>query len=367
MCTDIEKAFLQVQLSKDDRDYTRFLWLANPCDPNSELITYRFRVILFGAVCSPFMLNAILLFHLSQYSSTTAKDMLENLYVDNIITGRESDEAAVCYYSTARTIMSEANFNLRSWASNNNKLKEQVKEDGTGAESGPVNVLGLQWDTTNDTISLTLKSPIPTHHTLVTKREVLRESSKIFDPIGVLSPVTVRAKILIQKLWQQDIDWDEPLNNAAEQEWLSIATDIQDAITTSIPRQYLAIDNPTRQAVQLHIFADASPKAYGAVAFICLDNLVSFVMAKSRVAPLKQLSLPKLELMAALIAARLSKFIREALQSLDITPYLWADSQIVLYWLQSSKHINAFVTHRVTETQQLTRRTLYYHRPPPQL
>ena len=175
-----------------------------------------------------------------------------------------------------------------------------------------------------------------------------------YSTLLVFYLVTVRTKILIQRLWQQHIDWDEPLNNAAEQEWLSIATDIQDAITTSIPRQYLAIDNPRRQAVQLHIFADSSPKAYGAVAFICVANLVSFVMAKSRVAPLKQLSLPKLELMAALIAARLSKFIREALQSLDITPYLWADSQIVLYWLQSSKHINAFVTHRVTEIQQLT-------------
>ena len=68
----------------------------------------------------------------------------------------------------------------------------------------------------------------------MTKREVLRESSKILDPIGVLSLVTVRAKILIQRLWQQDIDWDEPLSNAAEQGWLSIATDIQDDITTSI-------------------------------------------------------------------------------------------------------------------------------------
>ena len=87
-------------------------------------------------------------------------------------------------------------------------MKEQVNKDGMGAEPGPV---GLQWDITNDTTSLTLKSPIPTHQTLLTKREEFCESSKIFDPIGVLSPVTVRTEILIQKLWQQDIHWDEPL------------------------------------------------------------------------------------------------------------------------------------------------------------
>ena len=355
MCTDIEKAFLHVHLNEEDRDFTRFLWLRNPSDPESELITFRFRVVLFGAVCSPFILNATLLYHISQYTSATSKDMLENLYVDNIITGCESEETAITYYQTARAIMKDANFNLRSWASNSHRLVEQMHNDKTAAEPGPINVLGLQWDTTNDTMSLTLKIPIPTRHTLVTKREVLHESSKVFDPIGILSPVTVRAKILIQKLWQQDIDWDEPLNKAAEEEWLSIAADIQDAINLlSITRRYFHALNLSGQTVKLHVFADASPRAYGAVAFICGDDQVSFVMAKSRVAPLKQLSLPRLELMAALTAARLSKFIRDALHSLNIITHLWADSQIVLHWLQSNKNLNSFVHHRVSEIHQLT-------------
>ena len=134
----------------------------------------------------------------------------------------------------------------------------------------------------------------------------------------------MKAKILIQKLWQQDIDWDELLIKAAEEEWLSIAADIQDAInTSSIIRQCFCAHNLTRPTVKLHVFADASPRANGAVAFICADNRVSFVMAKSRVTPLKQLSLPQLELMAGLTAARLSNFIRDAVQSLNITPYLW--------------------------------------------
>ena len=186
MCTDIEKAFLHVHLHKEDRDYIRFLWLSDSSNPDSELITF---IVLFGAVCTPFMLNATLLFHLSQYTSTTSKDMLENLYVNNIVTGCRSEETAVTYsyYHTATTIMKEANFNLRSWASNSSHLVEQANKDKTAAESSTVNILGLQWDTTNDTMSLTLRSPIPKHHTLVTKREVLRELSKVFDPIGILS------------------------------------------------------------------------------------------------------------------------------------------------------------------------------------
>ena len=110
-----------------------------------------------------------LLFHLSQYATDTSKDMLKNLYVDNIMTGCDSEEATVAYYSMARAIMSDANFNLRSLASNSHNLMEQAKKDGTAAEPGPINALGLQWDTANDTISLTMKNLILTHHTLVTK------------------------------------------------------------------------------------------------------------------------------------------------------------------------------------------------------
>lgn len=142
MCADMEKAFIHVQLNKDDCDYTQFQWLANPSDPNSELVTYRFRVVLFETVWSLFMFNTTLLFHLSQYSSTTAKGMLENVHVDNIKIGCESDEAAVCYYSTARMIMSEANLTLEAgnqimsnWRNKWTKMawvQNQVQSDYSG-------------------------------------------------------------------------------------------------------------------------------------------------------------------------------------------------------------------------------------------
>ena len=313
ICTDIEKAFLHVRLHEDDRDWTRFLWLTDPLDPESEFQAYRFRVVLFGTVCSPFMLNAILHCHLSQYRSTIAQDMLANLYVDNIVTGCDSEEDAMLYYNTARSVMKEAQFNLRSWASSSHKLHKLASQDHVADSNHMVNVLGLQWNTQNETISLLSKFPIPVATTLVTKREVLRESSKVFDPLGLLSPVTIKAKVFMQTLWQHNVDWDEPLCEGDQQEWLDIARDIQEAMSLTIPRQYIPYNNPMKGLSELHIFADASPIAYGAVAFLCMGRETSFIMARSRVAPLKQLTLPKLELMAALTAARLSSFLMTAL------------------------------------------------------
>ena len=321
ICTDIEKAFLHIQLHEDDRDWTIFLWLSNPQDPDSEFVTYRFRVVLFGAVCSPLMLNAALHCHLAQYNSPTAKHILANLYVDNIVSGCPSDSDAIRYYSKARSIMTDAHLNLRSWASNSPQLMDQANRDKVVDTNNPVNVLGLQWNTQVDTLSLTSKSSIPSITSLITKRDILKESSKVFDPLGLLSPVTVRAKIFIQLLWQCNIDWDEPLSDEDQQQWFEIAENIQEAKSLYIPRQYFPTVGASEQPDRLHIFADASLNAYGAVAFLCSGNSTSFVMAKSRVAPIKPLTLPKLELMGALTAARLRSFIVQALHPHNLSTH----------------------------------------------
>ena len=322
---------------KDDRDWTRFLWLNNPLDPDGELQTYRFKVVLFGAVCSPFMLNAVLHNHLSKYRSNAAHDMPLNLYVDNIVTGCQSADETIQYYHSARSIMKEAHFNLRSWASNSRDIVDLASKDRVTDNSNPVNVLGLRWETQTDVLSLTTKSPLPATTSLVTKRDVLRESSKVYDPLGMLSPVMIKAKLFIQTLWQCNVEWDEPLSEEVQQQWLCIAQDMQEALSLTVPRQYFPNITAISKPLQLHVFADASPLAYGAVAFLCREQVVSFVMAKARVAPLKQLTLPKLELMAALTAARLCSFISGALKSLTCSIHLWADSQIVLHWLRGEK------------------------------
>ena len=124
--TDIEKAFLHVQLHKDDQDFTHFLWLSNTDDPESEFEVYRFKVVPFGLASSPFMLNATLHLHLKRENLETADDMLQNLYVDNLISGSTTGESIMQYFKKARIIMSEANFNLKSWSFNSPKLQARI-------------------------------------------------------------------------------------------------------------------------------------------------------------------------------------------------------------------------------------------------
>ena len=298
--TDIEKAFLHVKLDKADIDYTRFLWLSDITKPTGELATYRFKVVPFGTTSSPFMLNATLDLHLSKFSSPVASDMKANLYVDNLLSGCNSEDEVIDYYEQARHIMGEARFNLRSWSTNSCRLRSIITQDNTNDPNTTVNVLGLRWDTLTDSISFTPRHFISlTSTSLVTKREILRDSAQIYDPLGLLAPVTVKAKILVQAMWKQKIDWDEPLDQELTKEWSIIAEDIKEATIITYPRPYFVPHHQLSSATQLHVFVDASLRAYGAVVYLRQSNSISLVMSRSRVTPTKSITLPRLELMAA--------------------------------------------------------------------
>ncbi len=348
--TDIEKAFLHINLHEEDRDCTRFFWLKNLADPKSEFVVYRFKSVLFGAVSSPFILYATLYHHLRHCNTPLSNDIQSNLYVDNIVSGCETETQTVEYYSNARIIMSSASFNLRAWVSNSQQLSTTAQQHRVADTSIPANVLGIHWNPTTDKLSFIPKE-MASMITLTTKREVLQESSKVFDPIGLTAPVTIRSKLLMQKLWQRHTEWDEPLDNELHKEWQGIVNDIKQLPHFTITRSYFTTTFDTH-SVELHLFADASVKAYGSVAFLLLQQQTSFVMAKSRVAPLKQCTLPRLELMAALVAARLAKFIISSLKLQRAPTFIWTDSQIVLYWIRSSKKLPQFVSHRVAEINQ---------------
>ena len=132
--------------------------------------------------------------------------------MDNILSGYSTEDEAVAYYNEARATLSAANFNVRSWASNSNQLSVAARKDQVADGSERVNVLRLVWNTTDDTLSLTQKS-LDIDHSPLSKHQVLQQSSKSFDPLGIASPVTIQAKLLVQTLWQKKISWDKPLSS----------------------------------------------------------------------------------------------------------------------------------------------------------
>jgi len=186
----------------------------------------------------------------------------------------------------------------------------------------------------------------------ITKREILRWSSTIFDPLGLISPVTISAKLFLQQLWQGHIGWDTVLDDNLCTRWKVIADAITAVITLLFPHKYnCSLLSPH---VVLHVFADASLKACGAVAYIQQDKGLSLlVMSKSRTATLKQFTLPRLELKAAVLATKLSSFVKTSL-NLDCAVQLWSDSQIVLHWIASHKQLQPFVNRRIEETHSIS-------------
>ena len=148
------------------------------------------------------MLNATLQHLLNADDSPVARDIQHNLYMDSIISGSTNEDSAAQYYHKARQIMSNANFNLRSWASNSTIIMSVVQHDNVTHSRAMVNVVGLLWDTTGDTLTLNPKEFTSVHHSLLTKREVLEDMSKIFDPLGIVAPVTIMGKLFMQELWQ---------------------------------------------------------------------------------------------------------------------------------------------------------------------
>lgn len=229
--------------------------------------------------------------------------------------------------------------NLRQWTSSDDTINKMASQDGASAEA-VTKVLGLVWNSNTDTLSLSLDKLIQEIQALqsITKRSVLSLSSKLFDPLGFVEPVSAKGKIMMQELWKMKMPRDTELPQNYREKWLKWPSEIKELTFLSIPRQYLTNDN---EEAQLHIFCDSSQLAYGAVAYLrgTTTNTFSFVMSKSKVAPLKQHTLPRLELLAALMGTELCEFLSQTLQpKLTITGYyMWSDSQIVLAWIKSSK------------------------------
>ena len=188
--------------------------------------------------------------------------------------------------------------------------------------------MGLRWNVKDDKVGFGYKPELSDSR--LTKREILRKSAKIYDPLGLLSPATIRSKLFLQDSWSRKLTWDQKIPSEIRTEWLNIDDDLNKCSIVSFPRRFFNQNTNSGEKPNLHVFTDASKSAYGACAYLVKGTESTFVMAKNHVAPLKQLTIPQLELMGALIGGRLASHILSSLQTVEKC-ILWSDSQIVLH------------------------------------
>lgn len=352
---DIEKAFLQIGLQPSQRDVTRFIWMKDCSQAridSNNIQEYRFCRVPFGVISSPFLLGATIESNLELYDSNFAMKLKDDIYVDNLITGTNNVVEAIHLYHEAKSIFKEASMNLREWTSNNYQVNQFIEnEDRAIGES--VKVLGHTWTVESDSISLK-KSNIVLESRHFTKRSVLTELASVFDPLGLFSPVLLRGKLFLQALWNKRLEWDDAICNEDLVVWSSISSDFSKLSNYQIKRCIaMSVNN---ENVKYHIlcFCDASKYAYAAAVYLLQrssdsESKTDLLFSKTRLAPLKEMTIPRLELMAVLIGVRCVKFVKAQLKIPIEGIYLWTDSQCVLKWISSEKDLSVFVRNRVKE------------------
>ncbi|XP_011859184.1 PREDICTED: uncharacterized protein LOC105556702 [Vollenhovia emeryi] len=362
---DIEKMYRQVLLHEDDRRFQQILWRED-----GKVKTYQLNTLTFGVSSSPFLAIRTLQ-KLAEDEGraypNAAKVLKDDLYVDDLLTGGESIHQVRDLRDEIISLLARGGFHIRQWASNDARVVDDLPNHVLHAnyiltDDRSLKTLGISWNTINDKIRYST-NPIKISET-ITKRKILSEIAKIYDPIGLLGPVVLYAKRLIQEVWKSKVQWDESIPQSTYTEWTEFVRQLEALNQVTFDRK---ITVEKHHNIQLHGFCDASNTGYGACLYLRSvgDNkkvISRLVCAKSRVAPLKTVTIPRLELCGALLLARLySETVRTLNFSLNRTIF-WCDSTIVLHWLKMPPYLlKTYVANRVAEIQENTNSIEWRH------
>ncbi|UYV84495.1 hypothetical protein LAZ67_X002373 [Cordylochernes scorpioides] len=349
---DIRKAFLQIQVREEDREFLRFLWWKKD---QKTLKFYRHCRVVFGLTSSPFLLAATIKYHLSppQFQDNRCAELLaRSFYVDNFILSLSSTHDVKKIIKESSDIMMQAKFELRDWMWNEPGITEQ----------DPASMLGMKWHLQTNTIAINVQSlKNIDEEKSITKRSILSACHRIFDPIQFTCPATIKIKKMVQDAWKENKSWDEPLNEDRRVEFIKWRKQALELDQIKIPRWILPIKGRTT----LHVFCGASAIAYATVIFMRIENasviVVRFVEARNRLATIKRITIPRLELLACLIGARLLVHVLENLEESPEKIQCWTDSSPALYWIQQQENWAQFVSNRVKEITTLTKNEDWNH------
>ena len=373
---DISKMYHRVLISEKDQHVHRFLW--RNMEIGKEPDVYVKTVLTFGDKLAPAMAQIALQKTAEENVALhpqAAKTIKENTYMDDICDSEETVEKARKQTDDIDTVLATGGLKVKGWTFN--KTENGDGNDHTEMNlfeaDGEETVLGIGWNPSTDKISLVKEDLLNLKDTEdsnenqphLTKRKILSQVAKIYDPIGIAAAFLVRAKVGIQELWEKGYDWDEELPAIISQKWRELFKEIKNLNEVTFPRCL----TPSAAAGQpmLCVFSDASRQAFGACAYVrwCIGNgkyELRFVTAKSRVAPLKELSIPRLELQAAVLASRLGKRIVDESHFQFERIIYFTDSRIVIAWICSqARGYKPFVSTRIGEIQNNSEPSQWRH------
>ncbi|XP_058798326.1 uncharacterized protein LOC131668288 [Phymastichus coffea] len=369
--SDISDMFLRVKIIEHDKAI-RYLYRGR--DRHREPDEFECTCLIFGAASSPTSAIFIKNKNAQRYAKSkplAVQGIIDDSYMDDLISSQKSDSTAVEFIQGVIKINSEAGFQMHGWASNKSEVINKALNIEDSPKSGQTSlgktenerVLGMYWDTETDELKFNVKlAKIPIQilrgQRIPTKREVLSVIMSIYDPLGLIAPFTLKSKVLMQANHRSGIHWDDKLREEEYTSWLIWLSETEKIKHCKINRCYTP--SGTNEEAQLHVFCDASMIAFAAAAYLRFEKHdgkahVALVMTKNRTASLKRETIPRLELQAALLGARLANFLKNELRIKITRRVFCSDSSTVIQWIRSEpREHNIFVANRLGEIAELT-------------
>ena len=360
LIADIEAMFYQVRVPPSDCDALRFLWWPEG-NLSGEPVEYEMRVHLFGGASSPscanFALKKTAKDNQTDFSPKVIETVERNFYVDDCLKSVGREDEAVDLARQLRELLARGGFKLTKWLSNSRKVMESLPESERASilksldfNSWAVErALGVQWNISSDQFGF----KIVIKDRPATRRGILSIVSSIYDPLGFAAPFIFQAKLILQDLCRKRLDWDEEIPEEFLKRWQAWLQELPKLEQLAVDRCFKTADLDEVQTAELHHFADASQHGYGAVTYLKVEDKngnskCSFVMGKSRLAPIKPVTIPRMELSAAVVATKLDKITRQELSIPVDRSFFWTDSTCVLRYIESQdKRFQTFVANRV--------------------
>lgn len=367
---DMRQMYRMIRVDDDSRKFQHIFWRFDPKLPVQE---FQLNTVTYGVSSAPYLACRTikqLVHDEGRDFPLGSKILTTDLYIDDVVTGCDSLNKAARAKSEVIELLKKAKIELRKWASNEPELLADIPPEHCLAAPIPLEdkdnptlkVLGLKWDPRSDCFIFV----VTPQRRKCTKRTILSELARIYDPLGFLSPLTIIAKVLVQRLWILGIGWDEDPPADVVDFWNRYLEQLPILQSLQIPR---CVSINKLQSCQIHGFSDSSEAGYGAVVYLRMTDAdgnvqVLFVCSKGRVAPTKSVSLPRLELCAAVLLADLLKFVRDVYS--PVLPckgvFAWSDSTVVLAWLRSHpSRWKAFVANRVSHILDVSPSALWGH------